>query len=352
MASPLPPRRKSSIERLSAHVRRMRSTDQLTREEFLWALRTSAEGEHRISIHRYAVVRGYKVEIGKPLREMDLVDLYDRCNKSVPIYILAAPKDQSLLNLVLHNYIYRRWFRPYRSEIEHGRFLYKSIVAFSFPEKETWLSQSTTAAIVSVNKDICAETEKTRLKFQQMLDTGASFPYYSREAYEKNQFYILQPLFRAMLILVSSWDYKLEDSSTLGTLPVYLVLTGITDGLSAPITFESIAGKIDTDIKTTPGTAKTTLETAVNFVMGLEEREAAAFGLRPDPVESWKLLGYKEKEEPTSRFVDPERYPHWGGLGHECESRLMVLHEERAFRTPRYTDSYSSAQVQGQDNQE
>lgn len=67
-------------------------------------------------------VGGYVVEIGKPLPEVNPIKKGDTCNKSVPIYIPAG-EHPLLLNLVLHNYIYRRWFRPYRSEIEHERLL-------------------------------------------------------------------------------------------------------------------------------------------------------------------------------------------------------------------------------------
>lgn len=61
-------------------------------------------------------------------------------------------------------------------------------------------------------------------------------------------------------------------------------------------------------------TVKTTLETAVDFVMGLEAREAAAFGLQPDPVASWKPLGDDEMllTGPSSRFVDRTDF-HIGG---------------------------------------
>ncbi|KAI1318284.1 hypothetical protein F5Y16DRAFT_414462 [Xylariaceae sp. FL0255] len=244
---------------------------------------------------------------------MDLIDFHDTCNKTVPIYILAG-KSALLLNTVLHNYIYRKWFRPYRSEIEYDRFFCKFIIAGSLP-KEIRLSHSTTATMISINKDVCAETDKARFKYDQLLVNGGLCLPWSTESLKENQFYILQPLFRAILILVSSWDYQLEDSSTVGTIPVYLVLTGITDGLSAPITFESISGKIDTDVGDMPGTVKTTLETAVNFVMGLEAREAAAFGLQPDPVASWKPRGDVERlvEGPSSRFVDTDRFPHCGG---------------------------------------
>jgi hypothetical protein len=104
-----------------------------------------------------------------------------------------------------------------------------------------------------------------------------------------------------------------------GKLPVYLVPTGITDSLSAPITLESISAKVDTNLGDTPGTVKTTLETAVDFVMHLEDRENAAFGLLPDPIASWKPSRVLKTTvpEPSSRFVDPNRYPHWVGSGHD-----------------------------------
>ncbi|KAH9902100.1 hypothetical protein F4778DRAFT_770881 [Xylariomycetidae sp. FL2044] len=267
-------------------------------------------------MHRSGILCGNSHQIGTPLREMSLMDLHDTCNKSVPVYILAGFKPL-ILRMVLHNYIYRRWFRPYRSEIEWDQFFCRFTVVWGFP-KEARLSHSTTAPLIQLNKDMCAATDKARLKYDKILETGESHRYYSQPALEQTKFYILQPLFKAIMILVSSWDYQLEDSGSISTLPTYLVLTGITDGLSAPITFESISDKIDTDVCDSPGTVRTTLETAVDFVKALEAREEAAFGLKPDPVASWpsfSLLTMSEEMKlagPSSRFVDTNRFPHWG----------------------------------------
>ncbi|KAI0836012.1 hypothetical protein F5Y06DRAFT_275005 [Hypoxylon sp. FL0890] len=57
---------------------------------------------------------------------------------------------------------------------------------------------------------------------------------------------------------------------------------------NASITFDSIANNIDRCAEETPETVKTTLKTAIDFVLDLEAREATALGLQPDPAASWK----------------------------------------------------------------
>ncbi|KAI0192449.1 hypothetical protein F4808DRAFT_475823 [Astrocystis sublimbata] len=286
MASPLRPRSRSSIERLAKDL----WVRTATQEEELWVLRTAGESQHREEMYRQGVVRAYRMEFGKPLREMDFPAFIDTCNKSVPIYILRGDSYRSL-GVELHNYIYRGWFRPYRSEIEHERFLCKFIHVYGFPQDTKLSLPITAAAMTMVNQDVCAEAEKTRRRIHHMIVSRNLGRTWNTDHLERTRFHIIQPLFRAILILVAGWDYQLQDSSAVGPIPAHLVLTGITDGLSAPITFESISGKIDADVRDASGTVKTTLETAVDFVMGLEEREAAAFGLRPDPVTTCKPPG-------------------------------------------------------------
>lgn len=86
-------------------------------------------------------------------------DFRDTCNKSVPIYIPILPGRYAPLLIVLHNYIYRRWFQLYRSEIEHERFLCKFITLQGLPDEGTTPSQSAIDAIVSLNKAICAQVQ-------------------------------------------------------------------------------------------------------------------------------------------------------------------------------------------------
>ncbi|PNP40934.1 hypothetical protein TGAMA5MH_06800 [Trichoderma gamsii] len=93
--------------------------------------------------------------------------------------------------------------------------------------------------------------------------------------------------------------------------------TGVETGLSSPITFESIVDKIDEYIG--ENAVKTTLETAITFVMELEARETKVFGLQPDPVTSWDpdysclqwrdIMPYDQLIGPSTRFVDVENIP-------------------------------------------
>jgi hypothetical protein len=153
--------------------------------------------------------------------------------------------------------------------------------------------------------------------------------------------HILQPLFKALLLVISAQDYELEDSKTVGKLSVLLVRTGIEVGLSAPITFEPIADKMR--IESHDGeTIRTTLETAIDFVIELEAREVAAFGFRPSPITTWPSWEPPEDSEgigadkpitgPSSQFVDTKKYKQWSGDGAHYDSVIAQAHEEREFR--------------------
>jgi len=117
----------------------------------------------------------------------------------------------------------------------------------------------------------------------------------------------------------------------------------VEDGLSAPITFESIIDKVDDYAGEDGNAVKTTLETAIDFVIGLEAREAAVFGLQPDPVTifqsclvtalTWKSLYPSEVlVGPSSQFVDREKFPLRSGDGEHSDSFIMATHEKREFR--------------------
>ncbi|KAI1395483.1 hypothetical protein F4819DRAFT_505556 [Hypoxylon fuscum] len=345
MAPALPPGRRWSFKTLRVLILRVPSSFcQLTREEVLWAARTEMEALHRVLIHRYGMLNYYpSARDVDRLPEMNIIDFCDTCNKSVPIYIL--PGDCYLPRIVLHNYVYRRWFRPYRSEIEHQRFLCKFITPQDLPN-EYPPSHSTISTVVSLNRAICAEVEKTRRRFDKLLVSDRQAVPRSSMMMDETRFHILQPLFRAILILIPSQNYHHEDSGAIGRLPVLLVLTGVTDGLSAPITFDSIANNIEGYAEEKPETVKTTLKTAIDFVLDLEAREATALGLQPDPVASWKpshcfYSNWQETQAgeppagPSSRFVDMEKFPEWSGGGQWYDSDYMVKLEQREFRMER-----------------
>lgn len=75
--------------------------------------------------------------------------------------------------------------------------------------------------------------------------------------------------------------------------------------------------------------------------MGLEAREEAAFGLQPDPAVLARTMKPHRIGEheipliPSSQFVSDENARAWGwctGLSKDHDTRLMALHEQRAFR--------------------
>ncbi|KAK0614117.1 hypothetical protein B0T14DRAFT_570091 [Immersiella caudata] len=101
------------------------------------------------------------------------------------------------------------------------------------------------------------------------------------------RFFVLQPLFRAIVIIILSESFNVQ-MMDIGQLRVLLIRTGVEEGLSAPISFEPIAHQIYALPHGSHGeiAVETLLDTAVDFILNLEEREVAAFGLQPDPVTS------------------------------------------------------------------
>ncbi|KPM42071.1 hypothetical protein AK830_g4472 [Neonectria ditissima] len=308
-----------------------------TREETLWVARTMMEGYHRALTRLFAVTLAYRVplKVAGQFPPMTVSEVLDTCNKSVALYFVPRRRPTIRL-IVLHNYIYRRWFRPYQSEIELGRFICRTITPTNLPEVSA--TESMTGDLISLNGAICAEIKARHRTYDDLVAAGQEIPGWKATEVNNHRLYILQPLFQALFIVVCDEVYVYEDSTTVGRFPVLLVRTGIEDGLSAPITFESITG---TEDKATY--VKTTLETAIDFIMSLEAREVAAFGLNPSAEAAWESspkhccldfredLGDEPVIGPSSRFVDCNKYPRWGGSGKE-EDEVVGMNEQRELR--------------------
>ncbi|KAF4962438.1 hypothetical protein FSARC_9467 [Fusarium sarcochroum] len=130
-------------------------------------------------------------------------------------------------------------------------------------------------------------------------------------------------------------------------MPVLIVLTGEINGLSAPITFDSTAESSETIEYDGKQALRTTFETAIEFVMGLEKRENTALGPHPDPVESTadpKITNYLYGVEqwqarkmgwikqplvgPSSQWVKSEKFPRWTGDGAQLRLLEACLGQE------------------------
>ncbi|KLU81113.1 hypothetical protein MAPG_00208, partial [Magnaporthiopsis poae ATCC 64411] len=111
------------------------------------------------------------------VREMDLFHAEDCCNKSAAVYILHQPPPESLdsglaearlrmLLIVVHVYLYKRWFEPYRSEVEWGRFIAKTIVPVIGCGSNQSIdlgSVGTDTAVSRLHQAVCLASVRTRL---------------------------------------------------------------------------------------------------------------------------------------------------------------------------------------------
>lgn len=338
----------------------------LTRQEILHQIRGEQESRHRQRVWMQSVRTPLTPDgdkIASRLPEIEVDDVADFCNKTLPLYIFPVPTSkahlangQGLLLIVVHNYIYRKWFRPYRSEIEWDRFITKVIVP---PRQVDSCDPLTSVHIAtSMNARICAQIKARLSSTPRPVEQHMAAEH---EEYIDTDVYKLQSLFHAVAIIIRGEDYSnlIQD---IGQLPVSIVLTGLQDPenpLSAPITFEHIASKVHAYNGTPDQVARTTLETAIEFVMDLEEREITATGLRPDPYRTTQNrpdggltapvyfdmqardLGWGNEPlmGPSSEWVDVMQYPEWSGDGADGDAGCMQLREKQALRWQAHLDS-------------
>ncbi|KPM38284.1 hypothetical protein AK830_g8268 [Neonectria ditissima] len=349
----------------------------LPRHEILHAMRSRLEALHRWRVYQYGCDPHHsnmyrpRIDILDSLEDfpqMSIKTANDCCNKTTAIYLCkSTPTDHShVLTYALHNWLYQKWFQPYRSDIEWGQFFAKVIepqgggsrgpvVGQLMSDESPWQFASTMTKLHAV---VCERADEAR---ESLMETFLHGPIPRQsdcwglvadqskwELQQDQEHFVLQDLFRAVFILIEGQDYA-PNTDDVGEMSVCIVCTGIDAGLSAPISFESIASSVESFIMGTDGeimAARTTLEVAFTFIQDLEKREIAAFGMRPDPVEATKGLraGYlttgesllSEAEElgwpkgepleyPSSKWVDAGMYPEWTGCGVQADDVMRTL---------------------------
>ncbi|KAI1740102.1 hypothetical protein F4680DRAFT_465866 [Xylaria scruposa] len=324
----------------------------LPRHEILHQLRTDREYQHRHQLFFHSFLHLYEpsLEALQDSPEFNVQMSNEFCNKTAPIYVLRtrATRCLPLILTSVHNYVYRRWFRPYKSEIEYGQFLVKLFAPRKLPPVDTASLKSIADLARDLTTTICSRVERV-----QQVHTPDQFkklwPGINTrnidECMYQQKFFVLQPLFRAIALVVceTSFDMTLPSISQ---LPVLIVRTGTEKGLSAPISLDSITNyreKLVEGPRKEARAVRTTLEKAVTFLMDLEHREIAAFGPRPDPVASTEglmsgyfcretvlkqvaLLQWKDwgaPEGPSSQWVDRNIYTTWSGRGANYDANWM-----------------------------
>jgi hypothetical protein len=162
------------------------------------------------------------------------------------------------------------------------------------------------------------------------------------------EFLILQPLFKAVTIILSEGDFNVRVTD-MGKLPVSITLTGKESGLSQQLNFKPISHHIKKFISDTA--VQVSLVTANDFIITQNQREIAAFGHQPDPLKS--TLGFRNGlclppedlalvlrslgggdepiEGPSSIWVDTAIHTGWPRVNAFDDERVYQ-HEEKQER--------------------
>ncbi|TRX89444.1 hypothetical protein FHL15_009613 [Xylaria flabelliformis] len=355
------------------------------RDKILLRMRTDAEGDTRIRQYSRSAYTPRNVGFPSGQVESRNAQLVARScfNTTVGLYILDD-RQQFPYNraLALEAWLWRQWFRPYSTDIEAER-TFVNIFAAKYDVEGYKGSEAQLNDLINVHCNVCEQSE--RLRDIACLESGPDLlpvmngplrgPHWghlnarvAKDEYWRHTL-LMQPLFRAIFMVLTRPDTtipKPRGIKWIADLQVRLILTGITEGLSAPISLEEIR-------EYSKGTAyisgdqaiTTTLDVATKFILRLEQREIDAFGIRPDLCRlitdispPWilqyrkkaKLLGWVEERDGrldelsprSSEWVDRKIFPKWLGNGAlHTMHRTRCLLEDRRYQNPEpYTEDW------------
>jgi len=212
-------------------------------------------------------------------------DLEYMCNKPVPFYWLQSA--QALDNTgklcetpkIIFATIYEEWYRCYNNDpsIEFGHF-------FANPIRVTGSGPSTVRGVLEAHRSICAQASALMMQGNGRADNIIEI------APSDVQHYKLKPTYRAIAIILDNFDslrslrVEPEEDGFISlrkmarTQTVLLARTGMEQGLSAPVSFQSLQAQTlpleRPDITAEEiDVVRVSLETAVCFIVDFETRE-------------------------------------------------------------------------------
>lgn len=318
----------------------------LPRHEILSEIRGQLEACHRQDI--FVVDARHKVrpcllrnnvcsdDCHVKVEDMSSRDLEGCCNKTVPIYIVHRTKHYSLLHCALHNWLYNKWYRPYRNDIEYHQFIAKQF----YPCRPS--PEMSAVSLVTLINDLHGRICNQVATYQREVVTLPLQPAaFGGPCFRDQEFLILQPIFKAVTIILLEDDFNVRVTDV-GKLPVLITLTGEDSGLSQPLSFKSMSQHVTKFISDTA--VQVPLHIAIDFVIAQNQREIAVFGTQPDPVKS--TLGFRSTlnvglealpavmrslgggdepiEMPSSTWVDTAIHTGW--------PRVNALDDEKWYR--------------------
>ncbi|KAL9631021.1 MAG: hypothetical protein Q9164_006116 [Protoblastenia rupestris] len=207
------------------------------------------------------------------------------CNKITAFYWLqtaqsnGASGERRLMPRIVFATIYREWSQYYdfQPNIEFGRYI-------ANPIRITPNGPSTIRGVLEAHHSLCMQARNLMAKARQ--DDGLVYNPLRTELRR----YDIHPLYKAIILLIDRYEidfqsdldglFSLEDAAQQQT--VLIVRTGLEAGLSAKISFDSLRAKslpLDrSDMGGQPvlDIVRTSLTTAVRFILDLEKREIIA----------------------------------------------------------------------------
>lgn len=236
---------------------------------------------------RWATTDEYRIVLEDAVGKVEPRKLPYLCNKPTAFYWLqsAQPVDgygqRTLMPKIIFAAIYGEWLRCYNAEpnIEHGHF-------FANPVRISSSGPSSVAGVIDAHRSICTQAsnliDQAKGRAENIVVQLPS----------SSQCYSLHPLYHAIIVIIDRLDrldpkdevepdgfislHKLAQRQT-----VLVARTGAEDGLSAPISFESLKSQslhLDRSdaIPQNVDAVRVSLAAAVQFIVGLEVREDLA----------------------------------------------------------------------------
>ncbi|KAJ9417975.1 hypothetical protein FOXG_17386 [Fusarium oxysporum f. sp. lycopersici 4287] len=264
----------------------------LPRHEILSEIRGQLESYHRRDVYKPSTRTAFQPcpfapnacsELGhKRVKDISINYAEDCCNKTVPIYIVPGVGGHMELRCALHNWLYNKWYQPYRNDIEYHQFIAKLFYPCRPPPDMSPVSLVT--LINELHGRICDQVAT----YQREVVTLPPQSIFGGPGFRDQEFLILQPLFKAVTIILSGGDFNVRVTD-MGKLSVPITLTRKDSALSQQMIFKSISHHVTNFISDTA--VQVPLHVAIDFITAHNQREIAAFGPQPDPLKS--TLGFR-----------------------------------------------------------
>ena len=191
--------------------------------------------------------------------------IWECFNKSFPIFVLEYPEGRGrhvgdkVMSKVCRLLI-NKWFQPYKSVIQWGRFLAKPMF-YAVAESSTLENTGEIVERVRTLSQALSYAMQTALK----------------ESFDEShlrQKLVIQRLFRSVAVVLWDSDFAPWVTKT-ADIRALVVTTGFNNGLSAPIDIPGSESYCDGDASA----LTTTFGEAIDLLISLEKREETAFGI-------------------------------------------------------------------------